>query len=116
MAEDTVTLTRAQYSALLDQIEDLQASLTLDKARHEDDDGWTPGEVVNGVFLEGLHPVAAWRKYRGMTVRDLARASGVSAAYISEIESGKKPGSVSAYRSLSRSLDASLDSLIPNDD
>ena len=116
MAEDTVTLTRTQYSALLEQIEDLQASLALDKARREDDGGWIPAEVVNAVFLEGLHPIAAWRRYRGITVRDLAQTSGVSAAYISEIEKRRKPGSVSAYRALSSALDAPLDVLVPEGD
>lgn len=114
MTEDTVTLSRAEYDALLERIEDLQAALALDKAKREDDGAWTPGEVVDAVVLEGLHPVAAWRRYRGMTVRKLAEASGVSAAYVSEIEGGRKPGSVAAYRALGKALDAPLDALVPD--
>jgi len=35
MTEDTVTLSRAEYDALLERIEDLQAALALDKAKRE---------------------------------------------------------------------------------
>jgi len=41
--------------------------------------------------------VQIWREYRQMTQTALAEASGVDRAYLSEIESGKKPGSVEVW-------------------
>src|SRR4051812_17413281 len=38
--------------------------------------------------------VPVWREYREMTQTALAEASGVNRVYLSEIESGKMPGSV----------------------
>lgn len=35
--------------------------------------------------------------------------------YLSEIETGKKPGSVRAYRALAGALGLSVDDLLPND-
>lgn len=116
MAEDTVTLSRAEYEAMLAQIEDLEATLAYDRAVRDDDGTRIPGEVVKAEIQDGLHPISAWRRYRGLTLRDLAQRSGVNDAEISEIEHGRKPGSVHAYKAISTALDAPLDALIPDSD
>ena len=111
---ETVILTRVEYDDLLDQIADLQATLALEHAVREDDGLRIPHEVVKREVLEGLHPVAAWRRFRGLTLRDLAAASGMSDAYISEIERRRKAGSVGAYRTLAKALGAPIEALIPD--
>ena len=114
MAEDTVTLSRAEYDAMLARIEDLEATIAYDRATRADDGVRIPGEVVNAEMLEGLHPVAAWRRHRGMSRRDLAEHAGMDDAGINDIESGRSPGSVHAYKAISQALDAPLDALIPD--
>jgi len=94
------------------RLEDLEASLALLRARQEDDGTRIPHEVVKAE-IAGDHPVTAWRRYRGLTARQLAREAGISAAYLSEIERGRKPGSVDAYRALARVLRAPVDLLAP---
>jgi Helix-turn-helix. len=42
----------------------------------------------------------------------LAGRAGVSTGYLSEIEAGKKPGSVDAYKALAEALDTSVDWLV----
>lgn len=116
MAEETVTLRRAEYDAMLERIADLEATVAYDCAIRNDDGARIPGEVVNAEIQDGLHPIAAWRRYRGLTLRELARRSGVNDAYISEIEGGRKPGSVHAYKAIGEALDAPLDALIPDPD
>jgi transcriptional regulator with XRE-family HTH domain len=46
-----------------------------------------------------------------MSARDLATATGLSAPYISEIESGKKEGSISAMKKIVEALKVDLDHL-----
>jgi hypothetical protein len=70
-----------------------------------------PHEVVEAT-LKGIHPVRAWRKHKGLTLQELAEASGLPTGYLSEIETGKKPGSVAAYKALARALGTPIDMLI----
>ena len=46
-----------------------------------------------------------------MSARDLATATGLSAPHISEIESGKKEGSISATKKIAEALKVDLDHL-----
>lgn len=63
-------------------------------------------------IIEGESPVTVWREFRGLSLRALASKAGVSAGYLSEIESGKKPGSVDAYKALAEALETSIDWLV----
>jgi len=56
--------------------------------------------------------VPVWREYREMTQTALAEASGVNRVYLSEIESGKKPGSVEALKRIAEALRIGLDDLV----
>jgi transcriptional regulator with XRE-family HTH domain len=64
-------------------------------------------------MLEGEHPVRLWREQRGLTLSNLAARAGVAVSYLSEIESGRKPGSVGAFRKLAKALDLGVDDLVP---
>lgn len=112
---DTLTISRAEFERLLERLEDMEASLALLSAQREDDGTRIPHEVVKAE-VAGDHPVTAWRKYRGLTARQLAERAGISAGYLSEIVTGKKPGSVEAYRALGRVLGAPIDVLSPERD
>lgn len=47
-----------------------------------------------------------------MSARDLAVAAGLSAPYISEIESGKEEGSISVMKKIAEALKVDLDDLV----
>jgi transcriptional regulator with XRE-family HTH domain len=70
-----------------------------------------PHEVVEAIH-KGVHPVRAWRKHKGLTLQELAEAGQMPTGYLSEIETGKKPGSVAAFKSLARALGTEIDMLI----
>jgi len=114
MQEDTVTLSRDAYDALIERLEEAEDMAALLQARQEDDGTRIPHAVVKAE-IRGAHPVAAWRQYRGMGARELAGHAGISAGYLSEIESGKKAGSLDAYRALARALDVPLDLVLPDE-
>jgi Helix-turn-helix domain len=61
----------------------------------------------------GEHPVRVWREFRGLTLTALARKAALPQGYLSEIETGKKPGSVRAFKALASALDATVDDLTP---
>jgi len=58
--------------------------------------------------------VRIFRNYRGMTVSELATAAGISQPYLSEIESGKKTGSVAVLKRIATVLKVDLDDLVAN--
>ncbi len=105
---DTVTIPRAEYKAMLARIEDLDDILAGYAAQ--------TGTVLPHEFamriVGGEHPVRVWRDYRGMSAVALAEAAKVSKTYLSEIETGKKPGSIEAYKGLACALGVPVDSLL----
>lgn len=56
--------------------------------------------------------IRTYRTYRGMTVSELAAAAGISQPYLSEIETGKKTGSVDVLKRIATVLKVDLDDLV----
>jgi DNA-binding XRE family transcriptional regulator len=71
-----------------------------------------PAAFVDRMLL-GEHPLKLWREHRGLTAAALAKAAGVSQSYLSELESGKKEGTVSTLQSLALVLRVSLEDILP---
>jgi DNA-binding XRE family transcriptional regulator len=115
---DTVTLSRADYDALLDRLEDAEDNARLDRiATRENKLGKTaaradylPVELVDRL-IAGEHPVRVWRRHRRLTREALAATAGVAPSYLTEIETRKKPGSFDALAKLATALQISLDDI-----
>lgn len=75
-------------------------------ARIEAGEGTVPGEVVNLMIVEGLSPLAAWRRYRGLSQAALAKKAGLSQVWVSRIESGVGYGSRRTRGKLAAALEA----------
>lgn len=101
--------------ALAEDGEDMIEALAI-KARIEAGEGTVPGDVVKLTVLEGLHPVAAWRRYRGLSQAALARKAGLSQVWISRIERGGGYGSRETRRKLAAALEAPMWALERDDD
>jgi DNA-binding XRE family transcriptional regulator len=69
-----------------------------------------PAEIVNRI-LAGENRVCVWREHRGMSPKDLAEAAGVTPAYLSQVETGKRDGTLDTCRKLVRALRVTLDEL-----
>ena len=112
---DTVLLSRADYEALLQQAEDTADALQMRAAEARvaaGEDEYLPIEVTKRL-LAGEAPVRVWREHRDLSARALASRAGVSAAYLSQIETGKKPGSFDAMAKLARALGVDMEDLEP---
>ncbi|MEM8833442.1 MAG: helix-turn-helix transcriptional regulator [Pseudomonadota bacterium] len=70
-----------------------------------------PQDVMEQLALEKDSAIKIVRKFRGMTQADLADAAGISRPYLTEIETGKKDGSVRALKAIAGALDVSLEIL-----
>ena len=63
-------------------------------------------------LLAGDNPVRVWREHRGIKVGELATATKLSQAYVSQIEAGKREGSLGAMKAIATALDVTADDLL----
>lgn len=63
-----------------------------------------PGELLDALIIQQENPVKLLRHHRGMTQESLAAAAGLSRPYLTEIEKGRKPGSIKALRAIAVAL------------
>jgi len=115
---ETVTLRRSDYEALIERLEDSSDIAALDnlEARLRADEkkalqNYLPAELVERL-IAGENPVRIWREHRGLSARALAETAGLTPSYVSEIETGRKPGSLNAMAKIARALGVSLEDLI----
>ena len=108
-------LRRADYEALLAALEDAAdvAALRMAEAAVERGESeLLPVDMVERM-LAGENPVRVWRSHRSLSAQALAQAAGIAPSYLSEIEAGKKPGSLDAMLRLARALDVAIEDLAP---
>ena len=105
-----------EYRRMVASLEDAEDCAAIDRALGEYEAGEAvPGEVVHAI-LEGTPPLRAWRRHRGLTLDALAERMGVSKGYLSQIENGRKPGTLDLFRRLALVLDAAIDDLVGPED
>lgn len=107
--ETLVILPLAEYESLIDQA-DIAAANRIKADISAGRDELVPAEIVTRL-LSGESAVKVWRSHRGLSAKDLAAEAGISAPYLSEIESGKKEGSLSVMKKIAEVLKVDLDDL-----
>lgn len=109
--EELVILSRADYDELMDGRLHAEALAAIAAGRT---DKLTEAQL--DAYLAAPTPLAFWRAHRGMTQRALADALGISQAYLSQIESGKRTGDIKLYAKIGRALSVQLEDLVEEDD
>lgn len=96
-----------------EEYEDLMDSIAAEKimARIRAGEETWPAELVYELW-ETDSRIRTYRNYRKMSVSDLAAAAGISQPYLSEIESGKKTGSVDVLKRIAAALKVDLDDIV----
>jgi ribosome-binding protein aMBF1 (putative translation factor) len=110
---DTVLLRRADYEALVRHAKDAADARQIGEAEARvaaGEDEYVPIELTKRL-MAGEVPVRVWREHRGLSAGALAARAGISAAYLSQIETGKKPGSFEAMAKLARALGVEMEDL-----
>jgi DNA-binding XRE family transcriptional regulator len=77
------------------------------------DDEFVPLALATRI-LDGEHPVRVWREYRGLTGAKLAKRAGATQSYISNIETGKRQGSLRIMLAIARALGVDVEDLVPH--
>lgn len=102
----------AEYERLKRAAEDIVDIKAANDALLGDRADLIPAEVVHRI-ADGENPVRVWREHRGLKGVELARAAGISPAYLSEIETGKKDGTFRTMTAIGHCLGLPLDDLAP---
>jgi DNA-binding XRE family transcriptional regulator len=71
-------------------------------------EGGLPDDILDALSAKQESPVRILRKFRGLTQEALAEAAGLSRPYLTEIEKGRKTGSVGAVQAIARALSVSV--------
>jgi len=118
--EDTVTLRRADFDALIEALDDVEDTAALNAAGSREVKVGKQAARADHLAVEvvlrlvaGEHPVRIWREHRAVSSQTLAETAGISRSYIAEIEGHKKPGSIAAYRRMATALGVTVDDLVP---
>ncbi|GEM_PF-100588 len=101
------------YQQLLEDSEMLQDIRDYESAKKalQSDEELIPSNVTYAI-LDGEKPIKVWRKYRGMTQRELSEMAGITKAYLSQIETGKRTGTTDVLTKLAKALGLTLDEII----
>jgi DNA-binding XRE family transcriptional regulator len=109
-----VVLPEADYKKLVEISADSEAGAVIDAFRRNlaaGEEELVPADIAKRL-IAGESPVRVWRQHRGMTSGDLALAAGLSQAFVSQIETGKRDGSISAMKAIAEALSVTLDDLV----
>ena len=96
---------------LMDDIEDRKDIEKYVQAMESGEEQNIPGEVTFAI-LEGVHPIRAWREYRQITIRELAKRAGITSSYLSQIETGKRNPTIDTLKSIAEALGIDVEVLI----
>jgi transcriptional regulator with XRE-family HTH domain len=77
--------------------------------------GGAPPDAVLRRQREGASPVRAWREHVGLSQAQLAALVGISRAYLTQIETGERTGTIEVMARLARILGCSIERLIRAD-
>lgn len=73
-----------------------------------------PEEIHDQIAAGAHHPVKIIRKYRGLTQNALSENARLSRPYLTEIETGKKQGSIGVMKALAAALNVPVGLLLPD--
>jgi len=62
-----------------------------------------PAAIVDRI-IDGENKVRVWREYRGITLPDLAEKAALSPAYLSQIETGSRAGTIDVMKRIAEAL------------
>jgi DNA-binding XRE family transcriptional regulator len=112
--DEIVILSRDEYDQLIAAGEDAADAKTARRAIEDIESGaetvLTESELEE--FLAAKTALGFWRKKRGVTQADLAKATGIRQGFLSEIESGQKPGSPATLKKIAQALSIKIDDLV----
>ncbi len=108
-------LPEEEFRAIADAAEDNADRMVIAEFRRKlaaGEEELVPSEIVDRI-LAGENRIRVWREHRGMKATELAEAVGVSQGFLSQLETGKREGSVTVLKAIATALKVDLDDLVP---
>jgi DNA-binding XRE family transcriptional regulator len=102
------------YLQLLEKAEmlqDIRDYDTVKEALEQGSEELIPSQIVYAI-LDGDNPIRVWREYRGLLQQELAERVGISVPYLSQLERGKRKGSLEVLAAIAKALRVSLDDVV----
>ena len=100
------------WERVREMVEDAEDAAAYAEAVAKDDGVRVPHAVVRAE-LDGVTRLRAWREHKGLTLQALADAAGLSKPYVSQIEGGKRTGTVATLKKLAKALGVPMAALSP---
>ena len=112
--EPYVALARGRYEQLVELVEDAADAAAVERFKERlaaGEEELLPSEMVDRM-LAGENLVRVWREHRGLTVSALAEKAGIAQPYLSQIETGKREGTLQTMKKIADALRVTLDDLV----
>lgn len=113
--ERLVVLPEHEYQALVDAAEDAADIAAIARIKQQlaaGEEEFVPSDVVDRI-LAGENLVRVWREHRGLSASTLAEKAGIAQPYLSQIETGKREGTLQTMKKIADALKLTVDDLIP---
>lgn len=112
--EPYVALARGRYEQFVELVEDAMDAAAVERFKERlaaGEEEFVPSEMLDRI-LSGENLVRVWREYRGLTVAALAEKAGITQPYLSQIETGKREGTLATMKKIAAALKVDLDDLV----
>ena len=104
----------SEYEKIQEALEDAEDIKDIEenlKATQEGKEITVPGEVTFAI-LDGISPIRAWREHKQIKMNELAKRVGISSAYLSQIENGKRNPTIDTLKAIAKELNIDIEMLI----
>jgi DNA-binding XRE family transcriptional regulator len=112
--ERLVMLSEADFRLLREAAEDNADRLAVGEFRRKiavGEEELIPSKIVDRL-LSGESRIRVWREHRGLTAKALAEKADIAQPFLSQIETGKREGTIETLRRLSEALNVTIDDLV----
>lgn len=109
--ERLVVLPEADYLALVEAADDAALVDRFERRLAAGEEELIPADYVHRM-LDGENRVAVWRDHRGISAKELAEKAGITQAYLSQIETGKRDGTVGTMKKIAAALGVGVDDIV----
>ena len=115
--EEMVILSRKEYDKLTrlaydEDAHDAALAQTQLKKLKAGKSSLIPAKVAFAIAADGVHPVRAWREHLGWTAAELAKKTKLARTTISQMETGKRKGTLAAHQAIARAYGISVAALV----
>lgn len=102
-----------EYERLVEAAEDAADARDVDEIKRRlatGEEELIPAKIVDRM-IDGENKLRVWREYRSMSAKELAEATGLAAPYISQLETGKREGTIETFKKLAAALRVDIDDI-----